>query len=292
MRKLSLLLILCGFWSQAQNAEADTITFEQSFAWLERKLTFNYYDPTNEHWWVNRIQKNEDGTHTIKNIAAKHPKKILNKVYHNRTLFLWDLSPNSVSVITLDRDQGRFVKGKIVRVEGYTDEKTIQVVKDGKVGSKVNYIHISVPEILEDSVGGYAEQLAERLKQTLRLSARLYNRNNTEDNITAIFKAFRGKYKNEEGNILIDFEVMDVGLVRFTISRDQRKYYGTIGYDSQRKAIYFFNAGSQNYTIDNFEFDESGRELVLLSGTNRLHVVGRNTLNFNFKDLKGTFERY
>lgn len=255
-------------------------------------MTFNYFDPTNQHWWVNRIQANGDGSYVIKNIAAKHPDKVLEKVYHNRRLNLFDLNPNAMSIINLPSDQGRFVKGKIVRAECFTDEKPIQVIKDGRAGSKVGFIHIAVPEILLDSVSTYAEDLKNNLAKAAFLNARLYNANNIEDNISAAFRAFRGKYVSEDSTAFIDFEVVNVGLVRFIYKKENRVSYGTIGYDVDRNVVFVFLAGNKDYVHNDFTFNEATRELILENESSSVHVIGRNTIQWDIKGLKGKFVRY
>lgn len=293
--KLSWLLTLLFFVQllvvHGQNAK-DSVSIESTISWLERKMTFNYYDPTNQHWWVNRFQSNEDGTYTIKNIAAKHPDKVLEKKYHNRTFNLYDLNPHSVSVLDIPKDQGRFVKGKIVRVQCFGDEKKIAVKKDGITGSKVGFIHVSIPQILIDSSDVYAEKLKNKLAEAAFLDARLFNTNNLEENITSAFNAFRGRYISEDSTAYLDFEVIDVRLVRFTIKKDNDISIGTMGYDVKRKSIYFFLAGTKQYEIRDFSFDPQSNELILLAEGERLHIIGRNALGFQLSEFSAKFFRY
>ncbi|MEQ9229107.1 MAG: hypothetical protein RIF46_00380, partial [Cyclobacteriaceae bacterium] len=140
----------------AQTIEEDSAAYRAAFDWVERKLTFNYYDNTNQHYWVNRFHLNENGSITTKNIAAENPNKVVERRFHNRTFQLYDLNPRTISIIELPSDQGRFVKGKIVRVEGFQGEKKVSTSHDGVVGSNLNYIHISIPDFLEDSLQDYA----------------------------------------------------------------------------------------------------------------------------------------
>lgn len=290
--KLLLIFFLFqNFHVAGQNA-SDQVAFESAFSWVERKMTFNYFDPTNEHWWVNRFQANEDGTVTIKNIAAKHPDKVLEKKYHNRTFYLYDLNPRSISIIDLPSDQGRFVKGKIIRVECFVGEKDISVKKDGVVGSKVSFLHVSVPEILLDSTENYADELKSKLAEVAFLDARLFNTGNVEDNITSAFKALRGNYISEDSSAVMKFEVLDVGLVRFKLTKDHRLFVGTIGYDVKRKSIFFFLAGNKHYEVREFGFDEETMELILKTDSESVHVIGRNTIQFDLEEVQGKFYRY
>ena len=176
-RFLVLLFLITSavVMSKAQTVEQDSSDFGATMDWLERKLTYNYFDPTNQQWWVNVIQKKENGAYTIKNIAAKHPEHVTEKIYHQRTFFMWDLNPKTVSVSEVPKDLGRFIKGKLVRLEGFKGENKILNTKDGRRGSSVSYIHISIPEFLEDSLQGYSLQVKEKLATALYLNARVFN---------------------------------------------------------------------------------------------------------------------
>ena len=54
MVRLALLtfFITCVVVSKAQSIEEDSSGFRSTMDWLERKLTYNYFDPTNQQWWV------------------------------------------------------------------------------------------------------------------------------------------------------------------------------------------------------------------------------------------------
>jgi len=293
LRIIASLIFIVGLnnFLQAQRAAEDSAKFEATFDWLERKLTYNYYDKTNRHWWVNRIQQNPDGSVTIKNISAKHPDKILEKIYHLRRFYLYEINPNTVSVLELKQDQGRFVKGHIVRAENFSGQKKVQNVKDGTRGSDVSYIHISIPQFLEDSVQGYAEEVKKKLATAARLNARLYNVGHLEDNTTAAFKAFKGSFEQEGGEGTLAFEQLNVGLVRYTWSDANRNFYGTIGFDVNRKVVFFFRASTKAYTLLNLRFDKKTRELILRDGKDYIHVIGRNEIEFFIDGKKWHFFR-
>ena len=292
MKRLSFLLIVVTRFAFGQTAEQDSSGFDATMQWLERKLTYNYYDPTNEKWWVNVIQVKDDGAYVMKNIAAKHPDRVSEKIYYQRTFFLWDLNPMAVSVSDIPKDMGRFIKGKLIRLEGFGDEKEIATKKDGRVGSKVSYLNISIPAILEDSTKGYAQEVGDKLSDALYLNARLFNRNNTEENISAAFKAFRGNYISEDSTSYLDFEVMDVGLVRFKLREESRELYGTIGYDVKKDVIFYFLASTKNHVIREFKFDTTKKDLILREGRDQIYVIGRNTIEFFIEGKKTKFFRY
>jgi len=292
MKVLPIVFLVVSLSAMAQPAEQDSSGFDATMQWLERKLTYNYYDPTNEKWWVNVIQVKDNGAYVIKNIAAKHPDHVSEKIYYQRTFFLWDLNPKTVTVSDIPKNMGRFIKGKLIRLEGFGNEKEIATKKDGRVGSKVSYLNISIPAILEDSTQGYAQAVGDRLSDVLYLNARLFNLNNTEENISAAFKAFRGNYISEDSTSYLDFEVMDVGLVRFKLRERSRELYGTIGYDVKKDVIFYLLASTKDHITRQFKFDTTKKDLILREGGDEIYVIGRNTIEFFIEGKKTKFFRY
>ncbi len=291
-RLLVILFLFCSFTSHAQTAEQDSVTYESLFKWVERKLTYDYFDPSNQHWWVNRFQPNLNGSIVIKNIAAEHPKRVLEKVYHLRQFYLYDLNPKRVSVIETPTDQGRFVKGKIIRMEGFGDEKKIVTQKDGVAGSDVSFIHVSVPEFLEDSLQNYAFVLRDNLSQLIFMSARLFNQKDEAKNKEAVFSALRGTYVNQDSTAYLSFEVVDSGHVRFQWTHGKERSYGQIGFDAAKKVYFFFKSTPEKYVLREFAVDDAATDLVLVSGQDQLYIIGRNTIEFVLEGKRQRFSRY
>ena len=290
---LSFYALVAPCTASSQTVEQDSSSFDATMQWLERKLTYNYYDPTNEQWWVNVIQAKDNGAYTIKNIAAKHPEIVTEKIYHQRTFFMWDLNPRTVSVTDVPKDLGRFVKGKLVRLEGFKGENKVATRKDGRVGSMVSYIHISIPIFLEDSVQGYSLRVKEKLSNALYLNARLFNMNALEENVALTFKTFRGNYLSEDSTSNLSFEVLSDNLVRFKLSKDAQIEVGTIGYDSNMEKIYYFLAATDRHIFNYFSFDQDARDLIWKAeGDDQIHVVGRNTIDFFIGGKRTRFFRY
>ncbi|MCP4461131.1 MAG: hypothetical protein GY816_24385, partial [Cytophagales bacterium] len=248
---------------------------------------------TNEKWWVNVIQAKDNGSYTIKNIAAKHPEHVTEKIYHQRTFFMWDLNPKTVSVSDVPNDLGRFVKGKLVRIEGFKGENKIATRKDGRVGSMVSYIHISIPNFLEDSVQGYSLKVKEKLSNALYLNARVLNTNNIEENVDLSFKTFRGNYVSEDSTTYLNFEIFNKRLVRFKLKKNMKIEVGTIGYDEEQEVIYYFQASGNSHIIRRFKFDEEARDLKLREESgDGIYVIGRNTIEFSINGKTERFFRY
>jgi hypothetical protein len=289
---LYVFLLAFGFSCTAQSAEVDSVTTESAFKWVERKLTFNYFDPTNQNWWVNRLHKNDDGSVTLINIAADHPDKVLEKVYHLRRFFLYDINPNAITVMDNPSDQGRFVKGRILRLQGFGDENKIATKKDGRVGSDVSFIHISVPSFLEDSLQNYAFELRDKIKLLLTLDARFVNAGNPEKNKANALSAWRGNYVSSDSTQYLSLEVVNAGQIRFEWKGQESSQFGQFGYDEAKQAFFFFRASNRSYYLGDFTIDKASKQLVLKNGEDSIHIIGRNTISFLLGGKVTTFYRY
>lgn len=288
-----IFLLALAFDVYSQTAEQDSSSFDATMQWLERKLTYNYYDATNGQWWVNVIQKKDNGAFTIKNIAAKHPDRITGKIYYQRTFFLWDLDPNKITVSDIPKDMGRFVKGKLIRLEGFKDENKIATKKDGRVGSKVSYLHISIPTYLEDSLQDYSIKVKEKLTDALYLNARLFNANDEEKNLIAAFNTLSGNYISEDSTSYLDFDVLAQRLIRFKVRKDSQIKVGTIGYDEEKKTVFYFQASATGHLIKQFTLDQRAGDLILKNEEgDSIFIIGRNTIEFSIEGEKKKYVRY
>ncbi len=289
-------LVACFLFSSlslgAQTIEEDSAAYRAALDWVERKLTFNYYDNTNQHFWVNRFHLNDNGSITTKNIASENPNKVVERNFHNRTFFLHDLNPRTISVIDIPSDQGRFVKGKIVRVEGFQGEKKVSTSHDGVVGSNLNYIHISIPAFLEDSLQNYALEVKKQLSDLAFLNARLANRGDLNDNLEKTFSVFSGKYISQDSTTTLTFVQVEPRLVRFELRDGEKLFFGMVGYDQKSKTLYLLKSGSDEYVFLTFSFDHTTRNLVLRSKEDELFLVGRNTFKVKIGDWQDTYFRY
>ena len=73
MKNLMTYLACIGFTTilNAQATYEDSARFESTIEWLEDKLTYNYYNETDDEWWINRFTFNDHSeTVTIKNINS------------------------------------------------------------------------------------------------------------------------------------------------------------------------------------------------------------------------------
>ena len=279
--------------SSAQTLEQDSTSLAITMDWLERKLNYNYYDATNEQWWVNVIQENENGAYTIKNISAKHPKHVTEKVYYQRSFFMWDLNPKTVSVSEVPKDMGRFIKGKLVRLEGFKGENQISTTKDGIKGSNVSYLHISIPGFLEDSLQDYSQLMKERLSTALYLNARVFNSKDVKKNEATVFQTLRGNYINEDSTSYLNFDSVADGLVRFQRSGEKTASFGTIGYSIEKNAFFYFQAASGSHIIRLLKVDRAANDLILKNEEGySINIIGRNTFEIITNGKLIRYHRY
>ncbi len=292
MKRLAICFLFLNLVAGAQTIEEDSVAYRAAFDWVERKLTFNYYDNTNQHYWVNRFHLNENGSITTKNIAAENPNKVVERRFHNRTFQLYDLNPRTISIIELPSDQGRFVKGKIVRVEGFQGEKKVSTSHDGVVGSNLNYIHISIPDFLEDSLQDYALEVKKQFANLAYLHARLSNRGDLGANLENAFQVLSGSYISKDSTTTLTFYQSEERLVRFELKEGEKRSFGTIGYDQKLKELYLLKSGRDEYVFRTFSFDETTRNLVLRSAEDEIFLIGRNAFSVKIGEWQDTFFRY
>lgn len=173
-----MILWACICWLTGANAQSkyeDSTKLELTIAWLEDKLTYNYYNESDDEWWINRFTFNEESeTITIKNIASPHLESVSDKTYLQLNLRLEELNPFTIQVQKNSSNAGRLVKGKIIRVGAY--DKSIKRVKNGRLSTNQSFLYIAIPSFLEDSLENYSQNIAQKLEDAIKLSTKIYNK--------------------------------------------------------------------------------------------------------------------
>jgi hypothetical protein len=279
--------------ARAQQPEVDSAQYRATLKWLERKLTYNYYDNTNKHWWVNRFQIRLNGAINFKNIAASHPEKVMERVYHERTFHLRDINPRAITVSEVKEEQGRFAKGSLIRLEGFSDEKLVQQNRDGVRGTNVNFVHISLPEYLKDTVADYPAQVKIWLADAARLHARLVRAPKEDTNIKNAFRTLRGNFIEKDSVTLLNFTTINPTVATFTLKRDKEQWAGVVGYDATEKVFYITLASDGRHAHRRMKISMVERNLVLESSEgDRIFLEGLNTFHWKLGDWNMTFFRY
>ena len=145
--KYLLVIILFSCTSvAAQSPAEDKVTFESAVDWLNTKLDYLYYDDNNGNWWNNTFYMNEQNEVTIKQISSKTPQtaNIKNKNYTIRKFKIGDINPFTIQIKDVDESMGRFVKGQLLEIRTFSDQKKIHKTISEKSLQKVIMTRISL----------------------------------------------------------------------------------------------------------------------------------------------------
>ena len=196
---ITLLVCFClGSAIHAQSTYEDSTKLESTIQWLEDRLTYNYYNESDDEWWINRFTFNDESeTITIKNIASPHLESVSDKTYLQLNFRLEELNPFTIQIQKNNSNAGRLVKGKVIRVGAY--DKSIKRVKNGRLSTNQSFIYISIPAFLEDSLENYSQNIALKLEDAIKLSTKIYNKGTPENN-KVLKEMLFGQFTDESGS--------------------------------------------------------------------------------------------
>ena len=201
------LSVVWAYTLSAQTKYEDSLRLESTIDWLEEKLTYNYYNESDEEWWINRFTFNKGSKSvTIKNIASPHLEAVTDKTYLQLNFRLNELNPYTIQVSENETNAGRLVKGKTIRIGAY--DKAIKRVKNGRLSNNQSFLYLSIPHFFEDSLQNYTESIAQRLEEAIRLSTRIYNESH-QQNMNSIKSMLAGNFTDPSGNNWIINEIFD-----------------------------------------------------------------------------------
>ena len=201
------LSVVWAYTLSAQTKYEDSLRLESTIDWLEEKLTYNYYNESDEEWWINRFTFNKGSKSvTIKNIASPHLEAVTDKTYLQLNFRLNELNPYTIQVSENETNAGRLVKGKTIRIGAY--DKAIKRVKNGRLSNNQSFLYLSIPHFFEDSLQNYTESIAQRLEEAIRLSTRIYNESH-QQNMNSIKSMLAGSFTDPSGNNWIINEIFD-----------------------------------------------------------------------------------
>ncbi len=284
--------VIIGFvfhWEAgAQVSSLDSVNREATYQWLERKLTFNYFDVDNQQWWVNRCFINDAGEVRIKNISTNDPLEVENRKFHERIFHFSDINYRKIEVQKMAKSSGRFVKGQVIRLRGFQDETDISTRIQRKTGSKLAFVDISIPEYLNDSLNDYASTIATKLRQSARLASKLPWSENFNRKTQSLDEVFHGYFADSLSGNTWHFERLTPGYYAFTSESDP-PILGTLIIDQTSNQFFgqlFYNnilgAGflSESYAENHLKlFVESDKSLVI-------NVLDRHTIEFHLADAQ------
>ena len=292
MKYFANLLFVVIFLSDAFAQEGDA-AFRKKIDWLEKKLSFTYYNVDQAMWWINTFTYNEEsGICKYRSISSKNPAKLVGKKYTERTFRFGDLNPYLITVAPVNENQGMIVKGKLIRLETIKHEALIGKTINGVAGTSQSYIHFSIPKYLEDSVASLTDSIALVLK-TLAMSATDLTRSDNEaKNRQAIFEAMTGEFS--VGEIKRFAESRREGLIFFEEYKNRVKVAeGYFGFDPVRMQYYQVVIGeSGQMTYDFYTLDNTVSGLVLISMANPSNKIRLENRSLFVYEINGQAKEY
>lgn len=168
---------------------------EVSLKWLKKNLTFNYYNPDQGKWWLNKMEYNlKEGTIHLQNASAVNPKKLREKSWIDRRVNLSQLDSYSISINPVLENQGRIVKGTVLLIDVVHNEKKIRKALDGRNATPESFLQFSIPASVLDTARGFADSLKFHLIQAIETQSLLSNQEDVDENRKLIFQALRGEF--------------------------------------------------------------------------------------------------
>lgn len=274
MKKILFLFIFSTSQLGAQSPAEDQVTFESAVDWLNTKLDYLYYDNYNGNWWNNTFYMNEEKEVTIKQISSKTPQtaNIKNKNYTIRKFKIEDINPYTIQIKDVDESMGRFVKGQLLEIRTFSDQKNIHKTINNRKATSTSFLHLSFPTALTDTLVNYPQLVKEKLLEAVISSTKVYYKN-PESNRELIFKIIDGDFQTESG---INWQAEKAFENVFTI-----KSSGAIsffGYDTNQELFYLNTVNSAGVQTDYFKMKED-TQLILVDTEDEHVSIIFDTLN-------------
>ena len=190
---LIIFLLTVQGISNAQIKPLDTAVFNNRIDLLQRKLTFTYNNPDQEKWYINRFFYDEDTKKvTLKNISSKSPNAIRGKYYQDRIFLLKDINPFTIDMEEVKQNQGRIVKGKLVRLKTKNRQPLVEHKVNGKPASPQSFASISLPSYMDDSIATFSDSVKIYFEE-LTFTASLFSQEDAEE--LNVMDLFVGKHE-------------------------------------------------------------------------------------------------
>lgn len=277
MRNLAFtLLILLPLASFSQSAEDDEITFHAAIDWLDRKLNYIYFDQLAQKWWLNKFYVNNDKEVTIKNIHTSKPRSanIKEKVYLIRTFNVQDINPYNMKISEIASDQGRIVKGKMLELRTFSNEKAVHKTVNGRRGSDVSFVQIAFPTFMTDSISDYAELVESKLKEAIIASTKVYASANLADNKSKIFGILAGNFISKEGARLMA-ELKFENVINLQMAEGVDSYFG---FNPSKELFYLTRISNDGVLTTEYRLTP-GNKLLLQNPARKGDFIEFETIN-------------
>lgn len=247
------------------NGQADSVE-EVSLRWLKENLTYNYRNPDQGKWWLNKMEYNlEEGTIHVQNASAVNPKVLREKSWIDRRVNLSQLDPYSIAINPVLEHKGRIVKGSVLLIDVVHNEKKINKTIDGRRATAESFLQFSIPRSVLDTANGFADSLKFHLIQAIEAQSKLFNQNETEENQKLIFQVLRGEFI--QGSVTRIYGKVFENVIEFEEklgAKPLRKGY--FGYDRSQGLYFETMVSDEALTMTYFRLS-SGNKLTLISTT-------------------------
>ncbi len=269
--------------------QADSLE-EVSLFWMKENLTFDYFNPDQEKWWLNKMEYNlKEGTIHVQNASAVNPKKFREKSWIDRRVFLSHLDPYSISINPVREHKGRIVKGRVLIVDVIHNEKRINKAIDGRKATSESFLQFSIPSTVLDTARGFADSLKFHLTQAIEVQSLLANTGSREENIQLIFQVLRGEFI--QGSVIRTYSSAFKQVIEFqekSGAKSVRKGY--FGYDQSRD-LFFETTVSDGELIVAYYRLNYGPKLALISTTDSsVRIDLESLLHFTQSNSSGEKE--
>lgn len=275
MKKILILLSFSISQLFAQSPAEDQVTFESAIDWLNSKLDYIYYDENNGNWWNNTFYMNDGREVTIKQISSKTPQtaNIKNKNYTIRKFKIEDINPYTIQIKEVDESMGRFVKGQLLEIHTFSDQKKIHKTINNRRATSTSFLHLSFPKALTDTLVNYPTLVKEKLYDAVISSTKVYYKNPTA-NREVIFKILEGNFLSESTNS--SWKTQKVFDSVFKIEESDAISF--FGYDTNKKLYYLNQISSSGVKMVYFK-EKEDTQLILISTDDTNTSIVFDTLN-------------
>jgi hypothetical protein len=228
MKKLlTYIILIIPVISFCQPTEEDENQFRLAIDWLENKLTYNYYDPVSQKWWLNSFYVNDEKDVIIKNIRTSSPNSVnvKEREFHQRSFNIKDINPNRITINEAKTNHGRIVKGKRLELHTFGNRKDIHHKINNRSGTDLPFFQFSFPNSISDSISVYANDVKAKMAEAIISITKIYASQNFEDNKQKILSILNGTFKSTEGKV-IEAERKFEHVILLSISEDSENYFG------------------------------------------------------------------
>lgn len=209
--RIFIIVVLVAMQSLAfsQTRAKDSLELQKTIQWLEKQLTITYFNVDDREWWVNDFSYNPKNHYVlIKNTATDKLGKAGGKTYLQRSFFLSDMNPYTISAEPITANAGRMVVGNSIRVGVYKHARKVEQSKNGIGATSQSSVYFSVPKSMEDSVKGISQNIITELKKAISLATKVYTASDRATQLkTLLSDQFEGDV-NWEVTTLFDNTVM------------------------------------------------------------------------------------